>query len=233
MRATINLPSGGFCYHMNMNETNKALQTVWDYMQLNQALEKADALFVLCSHDIRVAEYAVELHKAGLADWIIFSGGAGELTKNIFAKPEAEIFAEVAIRNNIPEDKIIIESNSTNTGENITFTAQLLESKHLRINSFVLVQKPYMERRTYATFAKQWPDGSVSFQVTSPRLTMEAYLHTGAIDKETIINAMVGDMQRIIEYPKLGFQIVQVIPDAVMNAYNYLVGQGFNKHLIK
>ncbi len=43
---------------------------------------------------------------------------------------------------------------------------------------------------------------------------------------------MVGDLQRIKEYPKLGFQIVQEIPDEVWNAYEKLVAAGYNKHLI-
>ena len=218
---------------MNMYTTDKALRTIWDYMQMNQPIKKADAIFVLCSHDIRVAEYVTELFISGFADWIIFSGGSGELTKSIFDKPEAEIFAEVAIKNGIPKDRIIIEPNSTNTGENIINTSKLLESKQLHFGSFILVQKPYMERRTYATFAKQWPDDSVEFQVTSPKLDMDTYFNTGDISKETTINVMVGDLQRIMEYPKLGFQIPQDVPKDVNEAYKYLLDQGFSKHLIK
>ena len=216
-----------------MNETAKALQTVWNYMQMNQTIEKADALFVLCSHDVRVAEYAVELYKAGFAKWIIFSGGSGELTSNIFSKTEAEVFADIAVKNGVPKEKIIIEPNSTNTGENVKFTSALLQSKQIRFNSFILVQKPYMERRTYATFAKQWPDASVSFLVTSPKLDIDTYFNNGEINKDTAINVMVGDMQRIIEYPKLGFQVEQEIPDNVSAAYRFLVAEGFSKHLMK
>ena len=52
-------------------------------------------------------------------------------------------------------------------------------------------------------------------------------------DIEDLINEMVGDVQRIIEYPKLGYQIEQVIPDAVMEAYLTLISLGYNKHLIQ
>ncbi len=44
---------------------------------------------------------------------------------------------------------------------------------------------------------------------------------------------MVGDMQRIIEYPKLGFQIPQNIPEKVLEAYNTLVELGYIGKLIK
>src|SRR3989338_5454204 len=44
---------------------------------------------------------------------------------------------------------------------------------------------------------------------------------------------MVGDMQRIKEYPAKGFQIEQGIPNEVWQAYEFLVAQGYNKRLIK
>lgn len=44
---------------------------------------------------------------------------------------------------------------------------------------------------------------------------------------------MVGDLQRIREYPKLGFQIEQNIPKSVWQAFEKMVGWGYSKHLIK
>lgn len=44
---------------------------------------------------------------------------------------------------------------------------------------------------------------------------------------------MVGDLQRIKEYPAKGFQIEQEIPDEVWSAYETLVAAGYDKHLIK
>lgn len=65
-----------------------------------------------------------------------------------------------------------------------------------------------MERRTYATFMKQWPGRKNDIIVSSPPIAFENYF-----DKdqpfETVITIMMGDLQRIIEYPKLGFQIPQ------------------------
>ncbi len=97
-------------------------------------------------------------------------------------------------------------------------------------NSFILVQKPYMERRSYATFKKHWPDKKV--MVTSPNIPFEKYAKDTA-DLELEINILVGDIQRIKEYPSLGFQIPQEIPKEVWDSYLQLVNLGFNKHLIK
>ena len=44
---------------------------------------------------------------------------------------------------------------------------------------------------------------------------------------------MVGDLQRIKFYPRLGFQIKQEIPDDVWQAYEKLVALGYDKHLMK
>ena len=43
---------------------------------------------------------------------------------------------------------------------------------------------------------------------------------------------MVGDLQRIREYPKLGYQIEQEIPAKVWRAYEKLGAAGYDKHLI-
>ena len=135
---------------------------IWDYMLVKQRLEKADAIFILCSHDTRVADRGAELFNQGYAGWVIVSGGSGKLTKDIFDKPEAEVFKEILIKGTVPEDRIIIESNASNTGENVHLVYDLLKSLNKNFHSFILVQKPYMERRTYATFKKQWPDSSTA-----------------------------------------------------------------------
>jgi hypothetical protein len=43
----------------------------------------------------------------------------------------------------------------------------------------ILVQKPYMERRTYATFAKQWKVNgeAIDIKVTSPQLSLKEYIN--------------------------------------------------------
>src|SRR3989338_5227466 len=139
---------------MENETTDELAKIIWDYHHLNHKLEKADCIFVLGSHDTRVAEYAADLFLKGFSPYIIFSGGLGSLTKDIFQKPEADIFAEIAIKRGVPPEKILIENKSSNTGENVEFTKKLLDEKGLNFNSFILVQKPYMERRTFATFKK-------------------------------------------------------------------------------
>lgn len=215
---------------LRLMDVDSLARLIWDYHHMGHQLKKADCIFVLGSHDTRVAEYAADLFLQGYAPYILFSGGFGKLTIDMFKKPEAEIFADIALKKGVPKEKILIENKSTNTGENVSLTKELLAEKGLDFQTFILVQKPYMERRTYATFKKVWPEKE--FIVTSPPIPFEEY-PTAEIPKEKMITVMVGDLQRIKIYPEKGFQISQEIPSEVWDAYERLVELGYTGHLIK
>lgn len=204
-------------------------QKLWDYHHLKHSLKKSDCIFALGSHDLRVADWAAELYLSGWAPLIIMSGGSGILTK-VWTEREADKFAAIAIQKGVPAQNILIENNSTNTGENILFTQNLLEQKGIELNHFIVVQKPYMERRSFATFKKLWPEKSLI--VSSPPISFIDYPNA-EIPVETVINIMVDDLQRIKFYPKKGFQIPQEIPEDIWQTFEELVALGFDKHLIK
>merc|ERR1739845_209486 len=105
-----------------------------------------------------------------------------------------------------------------NTGQNITNTRQLLQRNNIHAKTAIVVQKPYMERRAYAAFRKQWPELEIT--VTSPQLSFAAYptktiFGDKQITRDFVINVMLGDLQRIREYPSKGFQIPQQVPGDV------------------
>ncbi len=196
---------------------------------MNQSPEKSDCILVLGSHDTRVAERGAELYLQGFAPTLIFSGGLWNFTKEIWTETEADKFANIAVNMGIPRTAILIENKSTNTGENILFTQALLQEKKLNPTSFILVQKPYMERRSYSTFKKHWPEKELT--VTSPQISFEEYPNN-EISIEEVINIIVGDLQRIKIYSDNGFQIPQEIPYEIWQAYEELVTLGYNKHLV-
>ncbi len=72
----------------------------------------------------------------------------------------------------------------------------------------------------------------MDFTVTSYPDSYETFPNE-KISKENLINVMVGDLQRIKEYPKKGFAVEQEIPDDVWGAYEQLVKAGYTKHLIQ
>jgi uncharacterized SAM-binding protein YcdF (DUF218 family) len=205
-------------------------QMLWDYHHMNHQLERSDCILVLGSHDLRVAERAASLYLQGMAPLVIMSGGLGRLTSSLWTKSEAAQFAERAISKGVPAEAILIEDKSANTGENINFTRALLAAHGKDPQSFILVQKPYMERRSYATFKKQWPGKKLL--VTSPIVGMMEYPNK-EIPIEKVIQIMVGDLQRIRIYPEMGFQIHQEIPEDVWDAFEKLVAAGFNQQLVQ
>ena len=201
---------------------------LWDYHHMNHVLKKSDCILALGSHDLRVADRAADLYLEGFAPLIVFSGGLGNLTSDIWTVPEANQFANIAIKKGVPEKNILVENKSTNTGENIVFSQKLLKENGLDPQTFIVVQKPYMERRSYATFKRHWPDKDLL--VTSPQYSFEEY-PTKDIPVEKVINIMVGDLQRIKIYPAKGFQIPMDIPAETWKAYEKLIAAGFDKHL--
>ena len=209
-------------------------EKIWDYHLMNHQLAKADAILVLCSHDERVAERGAQLFLEGWAPLLIFSGGQGAITKRLWTEPEAERFARIAINLSVPHESILVEGKSTNTGENIQFTKELLANKGLNPKKFILVQKPYMERRSYASFRKLWPEKGLV--ITSPQVSFQDYLAQyahGSLSVDEVVSIMVGDLQKIKLYPARGFQIEQEIPCDVWAAYEELAGAGFDRYLIQ
>jgi uncharacterized SAM-binding protein YcdF (DUF218 family) len=198
------------------------IETLWDYMQLKHELKPADCLFVMCSNDVRVAEHAAALYHRKLAPLIVFSGGQGRFTDGLFDKSEAETFAEIARTAGVPSDAILLETQSTNSGENVRFTEQLLKDKSIQCDSFILVQKPFMERRAIATFEKQWRSAYSQLQVSSTAHPFFEYINED-MPLMMVLEALLEDFLRVKTYPEKGFQTKQVIPDNVESSYQALL----------
>jgi uncharacterized SAM-binding protein YcdF (DUF218 family) len=214
-------------------EKEAAIRTLWNFHLMHHRPEPSDCILVLGSHDLRVAQHAAELFRQGLAGRIIFSGGLGRLTEGMWHRPEAEVFAQAAMDMGIPAEKIWQENRSTNTGENLAFTKKLLEEKGADYRTFIVVQKPYMERRAYATFKKYFPDKVCL--ISSPPLSFEDYCIADdpEINPERVVHLIVGDLQRLWIYARKGFQVPQEIPPEVMKAYESLVSLGYTDHLVE
>ncbi len=209
---------------------DQATQILWDYHHMHHELKPADCLFVLGNSDIRTADRAVELYDQGLAPLVLVTGGAGRFTKDMFTESEASVFAKRMVSKGVPARVILQEDRSTNTGDNFVMGMRRLAEMGYMAQSLIVVTKPYMERRAYATGMKQL--AGVTMQMASPEISWEDY-PTDELPRDKVINIMVGDLQRIIEYPKLGFQIEQDVPTEARAAMEYLIAQGYDQSLIK
>ncbi|WP_034643388.1 YdcF family protein [Desulfovibrio inopinatus] len=193
---------------------------LFDYHRLDCSLAPADCLIVMGSHDLRVADRGAALLSAHMAPFAVISGGFGKLTQTQFHTTEARLFANRILEHGIEPQRLFLEEHSTNTGENVCFSMALLKERGIQPNSVILVQKPYLERRAFASFRYHFPD--VTVMTTSPQLDFNDYIDTGAISVEDVVHLLVGDTERVMAYPDLGFQIPQYMPDKVRNAYLHL-----------
>lgn len=232
--STDNTRHGRLEFMTRRQESNDA-EILWRYMKLDQPPCNADALLVLGSLDVRVAEYAAYLTKQYAYELVVFSGGTAHVNdalRTTWRESEAERFREVFERAGGVSKRTLLEDAAQNTGENARLTYELLNTQHIAVpRSIEIVTKPYMERRVVATFEAQWPEPSTRISVTSPQLSLNNYVNE-IQPLQKLLTIMVGDFERIKEYPKQGFQTPQPIPPEVLEAWARLVTKGYTDHLI-
>lgn len=207
---------------------------LWDYMHLNQKPEKADCIVGFGCYDEDIPSRCAELYHAGLAPVVVFSGGLGRNTSGLWSQAEAERFARIAMAEGVPGNRIILETKSTNSAENLLFTPEILAERGIRAEKIISVHKPYMERRLRAAMGIYWTDVQAIY--TSPQVTLEEHIaHAEAVGmtERGVIETIVGDIQRMKLYPQKGYQVPVEIPEPVWQAYQALVELGFTGQLIR
>jgi uncharacterized SAM-binding protein YcdF (DUF218 family) len=202
---------------------------IWQYHQMGHEPRPCSAAIGLGSHDLGVATAAAELFRAGLFPVVVFSGGNSPTTAARFPRGEAVHYREHALDLGVPDDAILLETEAGNTGQNITLSREALRAARVEVVSLLLIAKPYMERRSYATCRKLWPE--VEVVCASEPLEFDDYIKSIG-DEKLVVDMLVGDLQRVIEYPKLGFAVEQEVPGDVHDAYERLLRSGFDSRLL-
>lgn len=203
-------------------------RTLWNYHDLGHELRRVDVGIGLGSHDLGVATHIADLYHRGLFPRIVFTGANAPTTIERFPRGEAVHYREHALSLGVPDDAILVEPRATNTGENITYTRDLLTSRGLHPTSAILVSRPYQQRRAYATAKKIWPE--VDIVCSSQDVALEDYLDQIG-DTDRVINMLVGDTQRITTYAEAGFAIPQPVPLHVQSAFQRLVSDGYDRRV--
>ncbi|MFD9813917.1 YdcF family protein [Streptomyces sp. NPDC059080] len=210
-------------------DQRRRAELIWDYHLMHHEARPVDVAIGLGSHDLGVATHSAVLYRSGLFPTLVFTGGNSPTTAKVFPRGEAIHFREHAIELGVPAEAILLEPNATNTGENITFAREVLAASGIRPESVLLVCKPYMERRSFATARKLWPDAEI--RCASEPLEFSDYLQSIG-DEKLVLDMLIGDLQRVIEYPKRGFSIEQGVPEDVSSAYESLIRDGFTSRLV-
>ncbi|WFB08363.1 YdcF family protein [Streptomyces sp. LX-29] len=204
-------------------------RVVWDYHQMHHSPKPCSVAIGLGSHDLSVATAAAEAYKAGMVPVIVFTGANSPTTRSRFPEGEAIAYRKHAVGLGVPADAILVDTNATNTGQNITYSRELLEAAGIDVLSVLLVSKPYEQRRAYATARKLWPQ--VDIVCASAPMEFPEYVDSIG-DGRLVIDMLVGALQRLVIYPKQGFMIEQDVPGDVMAAYERLCQGGFTSRLM-
>lgn len=206
------------------------VQTLWDYHDMHHEPRPTDVGIGLGSHDLGVATYAAELYQQGYFPRIVFTGANAPTTIDKFPRGEAVHYREHAVELGIPDGAILVEPEARNTGDNITLSRLLLDARGIEARSVTLISRPHQRRRTYATYKKLWPE--VDVVCASRPLPLDEYIESiGDVDR--VITMLVGDTQRIMEYPKRGYSIPQEVSPTILDAFGRLRSLGFTSRLIQ
>src|SRR4051794_28542189 len=175
---------------------------LWDHHRMHHTPRPCSVAIGLGSHDLGVADAAVDLYRRGMAPLLVFTGATSRTTRARVPRGEAVHYRERALELGVPGSAVLVEPRARNTGENIRFSRALLEEAGVGVSSVLLISKPYEERRAHATARKVWP--GVEFVSASQPMTFEEYL-TSIQDDHMVVNMLVGALQRLMIYPAQGF----------------------------
>ena len=198
----------------------------------HHTLAPADGIIVLGSHDTRVAERGAEVFLAGWAPLIVFSGNLGALTSDIWTRPEAEIFAEVAEAKGVPRDRMLLEPRATHTGENVSFSRELLRrAGDPPAAGRSPSRSPTWSGARWPRSSQRWPE--VEVIVTSPQISTSTTIPATTITpRRRHPHHARATCSGSTVYAEKGWSARQDIPAEVQAAFERLVKAGYTRRLL-
>jgi uncharacterized SAM-binding protein YcdF (DUF218 family) len=217
--------------HQTYTSTQISLaQEIFAYLYLfSEGSSCADAAIGFGHFDLKIPQRCGELYINGYARKIIFTGGIGSGTADL-GKAEAVAFREELEQDYpaIPAEAVILETTSTNTSENIQFTARKLAHCYPdftfddQIKKAIIVANAYRQRRVWLTCIKNLPQ--VAFYNMPPPTTFEKELRLFSERGSDFLELLVGEIDRLIRYAEAGYIVHEAIPQKICDNYVALKG---------
>ena len=101
-------------------------------------------------------DQGIRLFKSGKVDWLVLTGGRPESAP----VAESEIARRYAESNGVPANRMLTETGSHNTYQNLYYTLRAVKS--IQLKSFVIVTDPYHLRRAMTMADEQGMDAEPS-----------------------------------------------------------------------
>lgn len=177
------------------------LQRIADYMMpaFPPAPSELGFLFGTRHGVLQFCDTAHALWRQGMFRRLLVSGGAtgGQ------ARTEAELIGERLLRLGLPESALILETEATNTGENVVF-GRAVVARHMdlaAIRSVLVIGKLCSARRYLMTLRRHWPGLRMSVAPVNYFGVEVERWH----EHEEFRARVLGEFHKIPRYLELGF----------------------------
>lgn len=188
-------------------EVQESYDVLFDYLAVTDDLAPSDAIVCFGSRDPLVPVRAARLYHDGFAPIVVTTGGVALHA----GRSEADVFADELISRDVPADRVLVERDSSHTGDNVSLALALLRVHGAQVASVVAVAWPFAARRCRATFARHAPTLTVrsapSFDRPGVRTPLTATTARWALEQ----------LDRLRRYAAAG-EIAEVIVPAAVTA---------------
>lgn len=227
---------------------------VLQFLAAQENVEENYDLAILAGNSLPyLIDELVVLYKTKKVQQIMVTGGVGHATnflkENLKAigfesteENEAEICqAYLQEKYGLFKNELILETSSTNSGENAIFTLNKIKELHLQPRKVLLLQDPVLQRRTKATFSKNWQQTKTEFTNYVPVLPKISKLGEKILfsdprlndlwTKEYFFSLVLGEIPRLRNdkegYGPNGLHYIEqvIIPSEVEEAHARLIQQ--------
>ena len=151
----------------------RAIRDITDFIFMKDVPQKSDIIFIPGTSQSAVTETAARLYCEGWAKYVLpsgmYSGKRGKFASEKIDNPRyageyATDFAYcryILMENGVPENAIIREDQSTNTGENAEYSARVLKELGIKVEIAILCCQAFHARRAFMTYTKYFPDTEI------------------------------------------------------------------------
>jgi len=184
---------------------NHIIQDISDFIFVSDTPKQADIIMLPGGSYPEPAETAAQLYREGYAPLVLIGGGVsittgkfpGPRTKtkiyNLQYNTEYELYYDVLVKNDVPEEAIIGEDQSSYVREMGLYARRLVDEKQISVRSALLVTKAFQARRCLMAYQAAFP--SVEFSVI-PVSSYDITKDNWYMDEEAVARVM-GEIRRI------------------------------------
>ena len=151
----------------------RQITEITEYIFLEDELKKADVIFIPGCARPEHTEEAARLYHEGYAPLVIPSGGFSKVQGGFQGVKkgaekygtdfdcEADFLEAVLLKNGVPKEAILKETEATYTLENAEKTRELLTKKQIAVHQAILCCKAHHARRSYLYYSMVFPEVNI------------------------------------------------------------------------